>query len=194
MDNLVGCLDAVIGALIMTHSDDDGLVLHPLLAPSLIVILPTSLGQKDEEVRIFSRTIADALKKTKVSRTRSPCVKIDERFMSGGEKAWYWYKKGVPLHIELVLGSWKKHVGACVTAKEAILKKLSYRTKKGALWSLRGWNRYTKLYGNGLWSFAPKTAANLALKNEFKRFSPKETMDIIRRLDLPTLFLRKMKL
>ena len=89
-----------VGALIMTHSDDDGLVLPPRLAPKHVVILPIYRGDDD---RSKSASIATSSKR--ISRPRdSPGkirVQLDDRDLRGGEKAWQHIKKGVPLRAEI---------------------------------------------------------------------------------------------
>lgn len=96
-----GVTTRLIGALIMTHSDDDGLVLPPQVAPYHVVILPVMHKDANKE-EILS--YVEALKKDlqKVSYLGEPIrVMIDNRDMRGGEKKWSWVKKGVPLRIEV---------------------------------------------------------------------------------------------
>ncbi len=83
-----------IGALIMTHSDDDGLVLPPPVAPFQLVILPII---HSEEMRKEILHYCEALKKELVGIR----VTIDDRPIRGGEKSWHWIKKGVPLRLEV---------------------------------------------------------------------------------------------
>jgi len=79
-----GVSTRLIGGLIMTHSDDAGLVLPPRLAPIHVVIVP--LGKSDEE-RQNSLKAAEAMKETIVKIPRDAffgyeplVVEIDRRF------------------------------------------------------------------------------------------------------------------
>ena len=87
-----GVSTRLIGALIMTHSDDDGLVLPPKLAPIQVVIVP--IPKPFDELMQHSQKIADALKARGIS------VKIDkdERNRPGFKFAEY-EMKGVPVRI-----------------------------------------------------------------------------------------------
>lgn len=96
-----GVSTRLIGALIMTHSDDDGLVLPPRLAPSHVVILPI---YRDDSQRDQVLDYCHALKKEVMAQTydgQSIRVEIDDRDMRGGDKKWYHVKRGVPLRIEV---------------------------------------------------------------------------------------------
>lgn len=92
-----GLSTRVIGGLIMTHSDDLGLVLPPRIAPIQVVIIPIGEGnEKFSEVLSKARSIQEDLKNASVS------VKIDERSdMRPGEKFFEWEKKGVPIRLEI---------------------------------------------------------------------------------------------
>ena len=87
-----GCTTRMIGGLIMTHGDDNGLVLPPAIAPIQVVIIP--VAQHKEGVLEKAREIADTLSK----RFR---VKVDDRDQSPGWKYAEYEMKGVPLRLEI---------------------------------------------------------------------------------------------
>lgn len=96
-----GVSTRLIGALIMTHSDDDGLVLPPRLAPTHVVILPI---YRDDETRAavlqYVAELRDELKAQ--AYAGAPVrVEIDDRDVRGGEKKWHHVKRGVPIRIEV---------------------------------------------------------------------------------------------
>jgi len=94
-----GVSTRLIGAMIMTHSDDDGLVLPPKIAPKHVVICPVI--RKDEE-RDSVMEYCESLK-TEISAVMfdgSPVkVFIDDSDKRGGEKKWFHIKRGVPLLV-----------------------------------------------------------------------------------------------
>ena len=96
-----GVSTRLVGALIMTHSDDDGLVLPPRLAPIQVVILPIyrdDAGRGD--VMSHAESIRDEL--CRQSAFGVPIrVEIDDRDVRGGEKKWHHVKRGVPIRIEI---------------------------------------------------------------------------------------------
>lgn len=96
-----GATTRLIGGLIMTHSDDDGLVLPPRVATSQIVIIPIAHQEEMKaDVWKYCDELASSLRK--VSYTGQPLrVIVDKRDMRGGEKSWSWIKKGVPVRIEV---------------------------------------------------------------------------------------------
>lgn len=87
-----GVTTRLIGAIIMTHGDDNGLVLPPAVAPVQAIIIP--IAQHKEGVLDRCRELADSLK----SRFR---VKVDDSENSAGWKFAEYEMKGVPLRIEL---------------------------------------------------------------------------------------------
>ena len=96
-----GVSTRLIGGLVMTHSDDNGLILPPKIAPSHVVILP--LIHKEEqrhEIVNYCETLAAELRDTLYNK-QPIRVEIDTRELTGGEKAWSWVKKGVPIRIEV---------------------------------------------------------------------------------------------
>ena len=91
-----GVTTRLIGALIMVHSDDDGLVLPPRIAATHLVIIPII---HNEEMKEGVLGYADLL--AKELKAQNLQVHVDKRDMRGGEKSWSWIKKGVPLRLEI---------------------------------------------------------------------------------------------
>jgi len=92
-----GVSTRLIGGLIMTHSDNKGLVLPPAIAPIKIVIIP--IYKTEEERKMIYRNI-DIIKKDLLTVDLE--VEIDHRDnISPGVKFNEWEKKGVPLRIEI---------------------------------------------------------------------------------------------
>lgn len=92
-----GVSTRLVGALIMTHSDDVGLILPPKLAPIHVVIVP--IYRKDDE---RARVIAEAEAVQKELRAQGLTVKLDDRDnLQPGAKYYEWEGKGVPLRIEI---------------------------------------------------------------------------------------------
>lgn len=91
-----GVTTRMIGALVMCHSDDDGLRLPPRIAPKQVVILPiVPKAESEGAVFAYADQLAAELRAAGVS------VLVDKRDLRGGEKNWEWIKKGVPLRIEV---------------------------------------------------------------------------------------------
>ena len=90
-----GVSTRLMGALVMTHSDDQGLVLPPNLAPIQVVIVP--IYKTDEQLAAISDEVAvltAALRKLNIS------VKFDNRTtQKPGFKFAEWELKGVPIRI-----------------------------------------------------------------------------------------------
>jgi len=90
-----GVSTRLMGALVMTHSDDNGLVLPPNLAPIQVVIVP--IYKSEEEFKAVSeaaQTLVSQFKKLRIS------VKFDDRTtQKPGFKFAEWELKGVPVRI-----------------------------------------------------------------------------------------------
>ncbi|MEL6907932.1 MAG: proline--tRNA ligase, partial [Planctomycetota bacterium] len=105
-----GVSTRLVGALIMTHSDDDGLVVPPRLAPIHVVIVP--IYRKDEE-RAAVLEAADRI--AAELRDDGLTVEVDARDgMKPGAKYYEWERKGVPVRLEL---GPRDLEGECVMAK-----------------------------------------------------------------------------
>ncbi|WP_413290327.1 proline--tRNA ligase [Bdellovibrio sp. HCB337] len=96
-----GMSTRMIGGLIMSHSDDDGLVLPPKIAPLHVAILP--IYRNDEERAQVLEYVNSLAKELRASRFdgQAIIVKVDDRDMRGGEKAWQYIKQGVPVRVEV---------------------------------------------------------------------------------------------
>lgn len=96
-----GVSTRLVGALIMTHSDDDGLVIPPKLAPKHVVLLP--IYRNDEERAHVLAYCHDLKRDLALQRFAEAPVRvfIDERDLRGGEKVWQHIKKGVPIRLEI---------------------------------------------------------------------------------------------
>lgn len=91
-----GLSTRVIGGLIMTHSDDSGLVLPPKIAPIQVVIVPIGEGKENyDKVLLKTQEIFEELKSNNV------LVKLDNRDIRPGEKFFEWEKKGIPIRLEV---------------------------------------------------------------------------------------------
>ena len=95
-----GVSTRLLGALIMTHSDDNGLVLPPRVAPVQVVIVPIPPKKNDEESKIAMDSALDEMVAS--LKSKGLRVKVDDRdFVRNGAKYFEWERKGVPLRIEL---------------------------------------------------------------------------------------------
>jgi len=96
-----GVSTRLIGGVIMTHGDDDGLRVPPAIAPHQIVILPM-LREDDGDAALltYCEELRVALTKQTAlgERTR---VLLDKRPGKATQKRWAWVKKGVPLILEI---------------------------------------------------------------------------------------------
>jgi prolyl-tRNA synthetase len=83
-----GTSSRMIGSVIMTHGDDDGLVLPPAIAPRQVVIIPILPDQNG-----YAAEVADRLKEFRVF--------VDDTDARSSDKMWKWIKKGAPIRIEV---------------------------------------------------------------------------------------------
>jgi prolyl-tRNA synthetase len=91
--NSWGLSTRVIGAMIMTHSDDKGLVLPPRAAPVQVVIVPILFNETKERVLAECKKLKKSIK---------AIVHLDDRDeYSAGWKFNDWEMRGVPIRIEL---------------------------------------------------------------------------------------------
>ncbi len=92
-----GVSTRLIGALIMTHSDDNGLVLPPNLAPDQVVIIP--IYRSDEQFEMVSKVAKEVMKELRAKGIR---VKFDDRDThKPGWKFNEYELKGVPVRLAI---------------------------------------------------------------------------------------------
>lgn len=89
-----GASTRLLGAMIMFHGDDNGLVLPPKVAPTQVVIIPIRFD-KDPNILRVSREIQEKLKKAGVR------VSLDDTSKTPGWKFSQYEMKGIPLRIEI---------------------------------------------------------------------------------------------
>ena len=114
-----GMTTRIIGAMIMTHSDDHGLVLPPNIAPTKVVIVP--IGKNNEEVLAKSYEIARDLK------LRGITVDIDNSEKSPGFRFAENEMKGIPVRIEI--GPKDLENDLCVLCRRDTLEKTRVELK-----------------------------------------------------------------
>ncbi|PCI75267.1 proline--tRNA ligase [Candidatus Aerophobetes bacterium] len=84
-----GMTTRLIGALIMVHGDDDGLVLPPKIAPTHVVIIPVIKKDSDSSlIKAEAEKLKIALQ-GKMFDGQAIKVEVDDRDMRGGEKAYF---------------------------------------------------------------------------------------------------------
>jgi prolyl-tRNA synthetase len=96
-----GVSTRLIGGIIMSHADDDGMVCPPKLAPAHAVIMPITRKPEDRDrVLAYCRALQADLRA--VTYHGAPLrIELDDRDVGGGEKKWGWIKKGIPLWLEI---------------------------------------------------------------------------------------------
>jgi prolyl-tRNA synthetase len=92
-----GVTTRLVGCLVMTHGDDQGLVVPPRLAPIQIVVVPI-YRSADERTLVFEKAAAVA----RALRSAQLRVHVDTRDnLKPGPKFYEWERKGVPVRVEI---------------------------------------------------------------------------------------------
>ncbi len=91
-----GISTRLIGAMIMTHGDDDGMIMPPRVAPYQVGIIPVLKddGQEDKILE-YAGKLKSALKSQGIR------VFLDDRDMRTPDKMWGMVKQGIPLRVEI---------------------------------------------------------------------------------------------
>ena len=96
-----GVSTRLLGAMIMTHGDDNGMQTPPRVAPHQIVIIPIL---RDDSPKAEIMTYCEQLRSDLMCETLDGVplrVKVDARDIQSSEKRWEWIKKGAPLIVEI---------------------------------------------------------------------------------------------
>ncbi len=115
-----GVSTRLIGAMIMAHSDDEGLVLPPRVAPVAVAIVPifktdderkavaefvdkvvAALAGPDELVSAANRLASDGIRNYFFDRLTAQKIVVDWRDTRPGDKQYHWEQRGVPFRIEI---------------------------------------------------------------------------------------------
>jgi prolyl-tRNA synthetase len=115
-----GMSTRMIGAVIMAHSDDEGLVLPPYAAPTVVAIVPifktdvertavaefvdkvvSALAGPEELAASANRLSSDGIKNYFLDKTAAQKIVVDWRDARPGDKQYHWEQRGVPLRIEV---------------------------------------------------------------------------------------------
>ena len=92
-----GVSTRLVGGMVMTHGDDDGLVVPPRLAPTQVVIVPIVRGD-DTQAAVLAK-VDEVSARLKDAGVR---VKVDGReHLSAGARFYEWERKGVPFRMEI---------------------------------------------------------------------------------------------
>ena len=164
-----GLSTRIIGALIMTHGDDYGMILPPKISPIKIYLIPLlkkpnkikskDINQLDLRVIKRSKEIAKALKKVSYCQ-QNISVKIDLRANSNSEKKWDAIKKGYPILIE-------------IGKKELESQKLTIKTR---------WNMQSSSDTNHESDNSSANSSNQADQSSTLVYSLKELVDSIEKI------------
>ena len=96
-----GVSTRLIGGVIMTHGDDDGLRLPPAVAPRQIVIVPMLRNKpEDADVLGYCEALAQALRRATVFNEPMR-VLLDTKDIKSADKRWNWVRRGAPLIVEI---------------------------------------------------------------------------------------------
>lgn len=96
-----GVSTRLIGTVIMAHSDDDGLVLPPRIAPSHIAIIPVMPKPENRAPVLEACQKLSAQLREQSFHGEPIRVVIDDSDATGGTRSWNWIKKGIPLRVEI---------------------------------------------------------------------------------------------
>jgi len=166
-----GASTRLIGAVIMTHADDDGLRLPPAVAPSQIVIVPIIREEADKEkVLSFCEDVARQCREHHYMG-QSLRVRIDTRDQQSSEKRWSWIRKGAPLILEIGprdvdSGSVSVTRRSDIAGKKEILSAADFTAR--VVDELKACHK--KLYDDAVVLSAARTRTDVKTLDEFKAY------------------------
>lgn len=96
-----GVSTRLIGGVIMTHADDEGMVVPPRIAPYQVILIPVIKKPEDEaEIMEYIEKIRRDLL-SKMPFGEKIRIKLDKRDRSSVDKFWEWTRKGAPVICEI---------------------------------------------------------------------------------------------
>ncbi|MBC7769859.1 MAG: proline--tRNA ligase [Phycisphaerales bacterium] len=96
-----GVSTRMIGGVIMTHGDDDGLRTPPAIAPRQVVIVPMLRGKpEDADLKAYCAALAAELNKESVFGSAVRAF-VDMKDAKPADKRWDWVRRGAPLICEI---------------------------------------------------------------------------------------------
>lgn len=96
-----GSSTRLLGGLVMTHADDNGMRVPPRVAPTQVVIIPIIRDEADRtSVMAYADTLAQRLNLRSFAALPVR-AKVDSRDMPAQDKRWTWIKRGAPLICEV---------------------------------------------------------------------------------------------
>lgn len=96
-----GVSTRLIGGLIMTHADDEGMCVPPQIAPYQVVIVPLLKDDsKKDDIMQYASKLYSALS-SKFYSNEKIRVKLDSRDKESVDKYWEWTRKGAPIIVEV---------------------------------------------------------------------------------------------
>ena len=91
----------LIGGLIMTHADDEGMAVPPRIAPYQVVLVPVIKNEADrEKIMAYIEEVKASLKGLTPFGEKVR-IKVDNRNKSSVDKFWEWTRKGAPVICEI---------------------------------------------------------------------------------------------
>jgi prolyl-tRNA synthetase len=96
-----GVSTRLVGGMIMTHADDDGMVCPPAGAQHAVILPVTRKPEERQRVLDWCKTLAAELRSVSYAGHAGPGRDRRPRDLRGGDKVWQWIKKGAPLRLEI---------------------------------------------------------------------------------------------
>lgn len=96
-----GVSTRLIGGVIMSHADDNGMAVPPHIAPYQIIFVPLIKKEEDREKIMAHITKLQTALKGKTAFGEKIRVKVDNRDKPSVDKVWEWIRKGAPLVCEI---------------------------------------------------------------------------------------------
>lgn len=136
-----GVSTRLIGGLIMTHGDDEGMCVPPKLAPYQVVIVPIIKDKgKEAEIMAYAERLKNAVKEQSFAGERIR-VKLDNRLKEPVDKMWEWTRKGCPLIVE---------IGAKDLEKNAVMYRNRIHINSETWKNFEGFESFALAVGNKL--------------------------------------------